>query len=298
MSLSSQDNQSILHKLLPNASSPIKFGLTNKKFMSLSIPPKIKGSTSFNAELSDNLDHNKSLNSSSSTVNNNNIQDSAIIQIVTPNLQLTSSSSSVLANPVLLTPDAFINSPTNSNRSNSRSANNIDPQQQQQTSIKNDILQSLLINSVSPSSSTQSNSNTASNLMSSRTSSLTHVTAPLNNNLTSINNVSSNTNSSNMNGTNVVVPVPGTASSSSAQQLNLLSTSNNKMKQRSHSSSSSSSAASSSSSSSSSSSIQSYVNNMDLADKEVASLSAKNKLSIGGLNKSSKFRIFVLYNKI
>ncbi len=119
MSLSSQDNQSILHKLLPNASSPIKFGLNNKKFMSLSIPPKIKGSTSFNSEPNENSDHNKSLNSSSSnTVNSNNIQDSAIIQIVTPNLQLTSSSSTVLANPVLLTPDAFINSPTNSNRSN------------------------------------------------------------------------------------------------------------------------------------------------------------------------------------
>jgi len=71
--------QSILHKLLPNASSPIKLN-NQQQFLSLSSSStslRLKGSASYNSELL--LQNNN---------NSENIQDSAIIQIVTPNLQL------------------------------------------------------------------------------------------------------------------------------------------------------------------------------------------------------------------
>lgn len=204
--------------------------------------------------------------------NNFSEEDSAIIQIVTPTPQL--GSINVLTTPVLLTPDAFTNSPTNSRMS-------VNGEQKQKP---NDVLQSLMsANGVSSMNVTNSN-----NLLSSRASSLTHVTAATNllpNELpyteTNINNLS-------------------TGSQNSQKKLKTKKEKKFSPLHRKRNDSSSSSCSSCSSSCSSSGSSAGSSSIMDSADKEIAALSSSgnNKLvaQIGSASNASLNKILLNNN--
>lgn len=134
------------------------------------IPLTSSTSTSLLQQLLPNQKTKLTLNTNNSQeINNKFTEDSAIIQIVTPPIGLNA--------PILMTPDAFINSP------NTRKSS--EPTQQ-----KMDILQSFL----------QSSAN-SSNLLSSRTSSLTQVTTN-----TTTNEVKQNSSLTKLNGSQKNIP--------------------------------------------------------------------------------------------
>ena len=234
--------------------------------------------------------------------------DSAIIQIVTPVPPMANMSVNVLATPVLLTPDAFINSPNNTRK--------IEPMQSNKS---NDILQSLIASghmnnagnvAVSSSVNTLANSlnvSNSNNLLSSRTSSLTHVTntnvgggasaaESLPNMLTEFTNLQNTALINNLNS----LSINKSSGNESIQKKKLKKkekkskpTSNASQHHRSRNDSSSSSSScsscsstcssqSSSSSSSSSSTSSAASSIMDSADKEIAALSSSsnNKMTL------------------
>lgn len=142
LSFSNQDTQAMLNQLLPNMN-------TNHIKINDSFPynSHLKTSNSFDSEsisTTKRPSRKKSSNETDYPLTRTYPQASSVIHIITPNLHL-SSSSSILANPVLLTPDAFLNSPTNTSRC-------------EQPHLKKDMLHNLLVN---------------------RTGSLTQVTAPV-----------------------------------------------------------------------------------------------------------------------
>lgn len=119
-----------------------------------------------------------SSNNNNASFTNGEAEDPSIIHIVTPTPQQ-------LTTPVLLTPDAFINSPTNGRKSLTNASDNSSTSKHQQQTNKatNDILQSLISGNVNGGAVSLGNSlnvSQSNNLMSSRASSLTHVTAATN----------------------------------------------------------------------------------------------------------------------
>ena len=155
--------------------------------------------------------------------------------------------------PVLMTPDAFLNSPNNINNKREN------PQSASQPKI--DILQSFVNSSVNSETATNNG-----NLFSSRTSSLTQVTSATN--LTSLAPPPP---------TQLVAQVNG-GQNQSSNSLNKNQTKKTRRRNRKSSSSSTTSTTSSSSSSSS---------NLDSADKEIAALSINSPKSSNLLNKVS-----------
>lgn len=134
---------------------------------------KSSSSQSIIRSLLPNLKTNAGNNNNNASFNNNSeADDPSIIHIVTPTPQQ-------LTTPVLLTPDAFINSPTNGRKSLPTKESS----KQQTNKATNDILQSLIsgnINGGAVSLNNSLNVSQSNNLMSSRASSLTHVTATTN----------------------------------------------------------------------------------------------------------------------
>ena len=157
---------------------------------------------------------------------------------------------------VLMTPDAFLNSPNNVNikRENPQSA----------SQPKLDVLQSFVNSSVNSEASAANNLN----LFSSRTSSLTQVTSATN--LTSL--------------AAPPAQVNGAAQNQSSNSVNKNQTKKTRRRNRKSSSSSSSSSTTSTTSSSSSSS-----SHLDSADKEIAALSINSPKSSNLLNKVTHF---------
>lgn len=302
--MNTPQQRSLLEQLLPGTSpSASRFNSVNslsstdanlinsltKLNLSNSNPHRMKTSGSFNSELKESLSkqtddanyevNNQSTNLSSSqsiirsllpnlknsqsNTNFSEAEDSAIIQIVTPTPQM--GNINPLATPVLLTPDAFINSPTNSRKS----LNN-----EQQQSKPNDIFQTLMAgNSVNGNSSLANSINVtnSNNLISSRASSLTHVTAATN---LGQNELSAYTNT-NLESMQQIQTTQSLQNNQSSQKKLKGKKKEKKMnsihRQRNDSCSSSCSSYSSSCMSSESSSASSI---MDSADKEIAALSS------------------------
>jgi hypothetical protein len=167
-----------------------------------------------------------------------NAEDSAIIHVNTQ-----------IGGPILMTPDAFVNSPNNQNIRKSLNSSDIKP-----PGI--DLIQSLMSNA-----GLSTNLSQSLNLTSSRASSLTQVTAN-SNNIPATLPVVSNSNSMN-NSTKLSSSNGNGANNNNNKRLG------KKIRNR------AAVAASSTSSTSSSSTTSSSDSDLDPADKEIASLSAK-----------------------
>ncbi len=244
---------SILHQIFPNSAS-------NNLSSTQSLNHHKLSNTTSSAEkrAGSDTDHIKS--HVASRPPGFNVEDSAIIHVNTTQLGA----------PILMTPDAFVNSPNNQSNSMRKSLNSSD--------IKPpgiDLIQSLMSSANAAGLST--NVSQSLNLTSSRASSLTQVTANTNNMPATV-PVSNNLSSLSLNNNNNIKLL------SSSNQNNGNGTSNNtnnnnkrlgkKLRNRA-TVAAAAPASSSTSSSSTTSTTSSSDSDLDPTDKEIASLSAK-----------------------